>query len=167
MPLSCPPSLKCLQNPTLPWYRSTGTFASPRVSDSALWFMESLLTDFSIVPPSSPGSTSSALLAVDVNIFAHEFINIFRFSHQTTVHPADIQVVNTIDDDSVRCEEDSARVFLSKDVMERFSDLTAYRPVKPIRQRQSRMRHAPRSTRAPLPSPASTPVLSQFSYPVR
>lgn len=115
------------------------------------------------MPPSTPGSASSALSAVDVAVFAHEFINIFRFSHQTTVHPVDIHVIDYIDENSVSCEEENERVFLSKDVMERFSKLTVYRPVKPIRP--SRMRYAYRSSHTPslLPTQAHT----KFSHPVR
>ena len=117
----------------------------------------------STVPPSTPGSTSSALSTVDATIFAHEFINIFRFSHRAVMHPADIHVIDSIDDDSARYEEENGTVFLSRDVMERFSKLTVRRPVRPIRQ--SRVRHAPRSSHTP---PASAPaVLTHFSYPVR
>lgn len=113
-----------------------------------------------------PGSAASALSAVDVNIFVHEFINIFRFSHRTIVHPADIHVIDFIGDNWVHCEEENERIFLSKDVMERFSKLTVYRPVKPIRR--SRRQYAPRSSRTPpLLSPADTPVLAQLSHPVR
>jgi hypothetical protein len=100
---------------------------------------------------------------VDAIIFAHEFINIFRFSHCTVVHPADIRVIDPIDDDSARYEEENGTVFLAKDVMERFSKLTVYRPMRPIRQSQTR--HARRSSRTPPLSVAST--LTHFSYPVR
>ncbi|KAF9788354.1 hypothetical protein BJ322DRAFT_625943 [Thelephora terrestris] len=115
------------------------------------------------LPPSVPGSAASALSAVDVNVFVHEFINIFRFSHRTVLHPADIHVIDSIGDNWVRCEEENERVFLSKDVMERFSKLMVYRPVKPIRQ--SRRQYAHRSSRTPQLSPAGTPLFTQFSYP--
>jgi len=115
------------------------------------------------IPPSKPGSAASALSAVDVIIFAHEFINIFRFSHRAIVHPADIHVIDPIDDDSARYEEENETVFLSKVVMQRFSKLTVRRPVQPIRQ--SRMRRALRSSRTPPLS--APPILSHFSHPVR
>jgi len=112
------------------------------------------------IPSSTPGSAASALSAVDATIFAHEFINIFRFSHRAVVHPADIHVIDTIDDGSARYDEENDTVFLSKDVMERFSKV--HRPVRPIHQ--SRMRHARRSSRTPpLPVP---PVLAHLSYPM-
>jgi len=100
------------------------------------------------VPPSSPGSAASALSAVEAIVFTHEFINIFRFSHHAVLHPADIRVIDPIDDESARYEEENGTVFLSKDVMERFSKLTVHRPVRPIRQ--SRVRHPLRSNRTPV-----------------
>ncbi|KAF9652577.1 hypothetical protein BDM02DRAFT_3183609 [Thelephora ganbajun] len=114
------------------------------------------------IPPFMPGSAASALSAVDATIFAHEFINIFRFSHYAVVHPADIHIIDPIDDDSAQYEEEDGRVFLSKGIMERFSKLTVYRPVKPIHQ--SRTRRVHRSSRtSPLSAP---PILTQSSYPV-
>lgn len=159
--LPYPQPQKPLQNPTLPWLRSMETFVSLRVSRNIPQRDLDHHSSNSAVPPSAPGSTASALSAVDVNIFAHEFINIFRFSHRAIVHPTDIHVINPVSDDSVRCEEETQRVFLSKDVMERFSKLTVYRPVRPIRSRQHRIRYAHRSTH--------TPPISQLSvsYPLR
>lgn len=162
MPPPHPPPQKYLQNPTLPWLRSMGTSVSLRVSRNTQQHLDHHSLN-STVPPSAPGSTASALSAVDVNIFAHEFINIFRFSHRAIVHPTDIHVIDPVSDDSVRCEEETERVFLSKDVMERFSKLTVYRPVRPIRQR--RIRYAHRSTHTPPIS--HTTVLAQLSYPLR
>lgn len=79
------------------------------------------------------------------------------------MHPTDIRVIDPIDDNSARYEEENGTVFLSRDVMERFSKLTLHRPVGPIRQ--SRMRHTRRSSRTPLLSSPS--VLAHFSYPVQ
>jgi len=70
------------------------------------------------------GSTSSALSFVDATIFIHEFINIFRFSHQTTIHPSDIRFIDPIDERCTKYEEDNGTVFLAKDVMERLRKLT-------------------------------------------
>jgi len=72
----------------------------------------------------TPGSTSSALSAVDATIFIHEFINIFRFSYQAIIHPSEIHIIDPIDEQSTRYEEDNGTVFLSKDVMERLRKLT-------------------------------------------
>jgi len=171
-PCRVPPSyplspLRCLQNLALPWHRSTGASVWLRVSGSVPQALESPFSNrgsSSAVPPSTPGSTASALSTVDATIFAHEFINIFRFSHRTVMHPADIRVIDPIDDDSARYEEENGTVFLSRDVMERFSKLTVRRPVRPIRQSRLGARHAPRSSHAPPPSAPA--VLTHLSYPV-
>jgi len=60
----------------------------------------------------------SALGTVDVKVFRHEFINIFRFSELRTLHPNDIHLTEQIHDDSIRYEEDNETVFLSRDAMD-------------------------------------------------
>jgi len=66
----------------------------------------------------------SALSAVDVKIFRHEFISIFRFAENCSLHPADIRILEPIDDRLTRYEEDSETVFLARNVMERMRKLT-------------------------------------------
>lgn len=61
--------------------------------------------------------------AVDVRIFRHEFINIFRLIETASVHPTDIRILETIDDQLQRYEEDSGTVFLAKQVIERMQRL--------------------------------------------
>jgi hypothetical protein len=75
---------------------------------------------------STPESTASgsALTTVDVKIFRHEFITIFRLVEKTTLHPADIRILETIDDHSKRYEEENETVFLAKDLMERLRKMT-------------------------------------------
>lgn len=102
---------------------------------------------------------------MDATIFTHEFINIFRFSHRAVMHPADIHVIDPIADDSARYEEEDGTVFLSRDVMERFSKLTLRRPVRPIRESRTRLGHARRSSH--MSSLSASPVLTHLSYPVR
>jgi len=63
--------------------------------------------------------TASAFTTMDVNIFRHEFIAIFRWSHQMTLHPNDIRILEQIDDQCIRYEEENGTVFMAKDVMER------------------------------------------------
>jgi len=63
--------------------------------------------------------TASAFTTMDVNIFRHEFIAIFRWSHQMTLHPNDIRILEHIDDQCIRYEEENGTVFMAKDVMER------------------------------------------------
>lgn len=161
MPPSYPPSplRLCPKNLTSPWHRSTETFVWLRVSSSVSQPLKPPFTNGNsthVVPSSTPGSAASALSAVEATIFVHEFINIFRFSHRAVVHPADIHVIDTIDDDSARYDEENDTVFLSKDVMERFSKLMGHRPI-----RQSRARRSSRT----LPIPA--PPVAHFSYPMR
>jgi len=69
--------------------------------------------------PTDRESTSSALTTVDLNIFKHEFITIFRWSHQTTVHPNDMRILEQIDERCIRYEEENGTVFVAKDVVER------------------------------------------------
>jgi hypothetical protein len=64
------------------------------------------------------------LTFVDVKIFKHEFISIFRFSEYRTLHPSDISILESIDEQLTRYEEDSETVFLARDVMERMRKLT-------------------------------------------
>ncbi|TEB29935.1 hypothetical protein FA13DRAFT_1573202, partial [Coprinellus micaceus] len=73
------------------------------------------------VPCSAP---QSAFLPIDVNVFKHEFITIFRFSESTTLHPADFQILEPIDDSLLRYEEENDTVFLAKSLMERLRRFT-------------------------------------------
>ena len=57
--------------------------------------------------------------------FGHKFITIFRYSHSTSVHPADMHAFYAL---YVRCalyEEDKDTVFLVKDAMAHMQKLTA------------------------------------------
>ena len=66
----------------------------------------------------------SALSAVEAQIYAHEFITIFRYSHPAVLHPSDIRILEWLDEQSVLDEEDKGTVFLARDVMERLRRLT-------------------------------------------
>jgi hypothetical protein len=66
----------------------------------------------------------SALSAVEAQIYAHEFITIFRYSHPALLHPSDIRILEWLDEQSVLDEEDKGTVFLARDVMERLRRLT-------------------------------------------
>lgn len=71
----------------------------------------------------------------DVNIFRHEFITQFRFSHSATVHPSDLYIIEPIDEQCTLYEEEKGTVFLARDVMARMQRLTmnayAGRPQSP------------------------------------
>ena len=69
-------------------------------------------------------SCHSALSAVEAQIYAHEFITIFRYSHPAVLHPSDIRILEWLDEQSVLDEADKGTVFLARDVMERLSRLT-------------------------------------------
>jgi hypothetical protein len=66
----------------------------------------------------------SALSAVEAQIYAHEFITIFRYSHPVVLHPSDIRILEWLDEQSVLDEADKGTVFLARDVMERLRRLT-------------------------------------------
>jgi len=72
----------------------------------------------------SYATPASALTAVDVKVFRHEFISIFRFSEFRTLHPSDISILEPIDDRLTKYEEDNETVFLARNVMERMRKLT-------------------------------------------
>ena len=67
---------------------------------------------------------SSALMAADVHVFRHEFITLFRYSHRATVHPADMHILEPIDEAHTLYEEDKGIVFLARELMARLQKLT-------------------------------------------
>jgi hypothetical protein len=69
----------------------------------------------------------SALTTVDVKVFRHEFISIFRFAEYRTLHPTDITILEPINEQLTRYEEENETVFLARDVMERMRKLSAPR----------------------------------------
>ncbi|EPQ53691.1 hypothetical protein GLOTRDRAFT_45115 [Gloeophyllum trabeum ATCC 11539] len=80
------------------------------------------------------GSAASALAVVDVDIFRHEFISIFRYSHSTSLHPSDIHIIEPIAPEHVLYEEENGTAFLAKNVMERLRSATErHRPMPPRR----------------------------------
>ncbi|KZT00639.1 uncharacterized protein LAESUDRAFT_732052 [Laetiporus sulphureus 93-53] len=76
------------------------------------------------VPEPAQGDVSSALVASDVHIFRHEFITQFRFSHSTSLHPADLHILEPIDEQHTLYEEEKGVVFLARDLMARLQKLT-------------------------------------------
>src|SRR6266850_3567308 len=69
-------------------------------------------------------SCHSSLAVVEAQIYAHEFITIFRYSHPAVLHPSDIRILEWLDEQSVLDEADKGTVFLARDVMERLRRLT-------------------------------------------
>ena len=76
------------------------------------------------VPHAHQGSMSSALVPSDVHIFRHEFITQFRFSHSAALHPADLHILEPIDEAHTLYEEDKGIVFLARELMARLQKLT-------------------------------------------
>ncbi|TFK49321.1 hypothetical protein OE88DRAFT_410565 [Heliocybe sulcata] len=76
------------------------------------------------------GSAASALAVVDVNVFRHEFISIFRYSHSTSLHPADVHIIEPVAAEHVLYEEDNGTAFLAKPVIERLR--RASEPRRPV-----------------------------------
>jgi len=116
----------CSQNSTIKPVCNI-TFVPPSVDGSQFAFArikgDVYLVQLSMSTPESTAS-GSALTTVDVKIFRHEFITIFRLVEKTTLHPADIRILETIDDHSKRYEEENETVFLAKDLMERLRKMT-------------------------------------------
>ncbi|CAA7268533.1 unnamed protein product [Cyclocybe aegerita] len=92
----------------------------------------------------SSSTPVSALTPLDIKLFRHEFISIFRFAGARTLHPADIAIVEPIDERLTKYEEENETVFLARGVMERMRRLsgvgvgggrTRYAPAQRTRQR--------------------------------
>ncbi|RDX54782.1 hypothetical protein OH76DRAFT_1340453 [Lentinus brumalis] len=95
--------------------------------------------------PDSParGGMSSALMVADVHVFRHEFITQFRYSHHATVHPADMHILEPIEEHCTLYEEEKGTVFLARDVMTRMQKLSM-QARRPVPLRAQRYLHRPR-----------------------
>ena len=106
---------------------------------------------------------SSALMAADVHVFRHEFITLFRYSHRATVHPADMHILEPIDDRATLYEEDKGTVFLARDVMAKLQRFTmdSRRPGMGMGMRYHRPRQSTgMSMSRPVHSPPARAVRS-------
>ncbi|KAJ7855549.1 hypothetical protein B0H13DRAFT_2357767 [Mycena leptocephala] len=93
-----------------------GQFAIALV-DGAIWL--SLPTPAFTIE-SAPNLTSAG---VDVKVFRHEFIHIFRYLEHRVIRPVDVRIIQRIDDRHRVYEEENETVFLAREVMERMSKL--------------------------------------------
>lgn len=91
-------------------------------------------------PVSAPAS--ALLPAADVKVFRHEFITIFRYSHSTSVHPADLHVLHALDARCALYEEDKGTVFLARDAAAHLQKLVAMARGAPHPQRPQARRPA-------------------------
>ncbi|VDB92446.1 unnamed protein product [Peniophora sp. CBMAI 1063] len=76
-----------------------------------------------LVQLNAPLSTAHALSVVDATIYRHEFINIFRHSHDIALHPSEVRVLELLGPASVARDEAAGQVFLARDVMARLGAL--------------------------------------------
>lgn len=104
-------------------HTSDGYFAFARINNEVYLVQGTyIMNSFSLTHcfcSVSCATPISALTTVDVKIFRHEFVTIFRFSESKTFHPADICIVEPIDDRLTRYEEENETVFLAKDLVAR------------------------------------------------
>lgn len=122
LPLPLPASLHTSTQATLPWPASEVKSSLSRVCLTIclsppfvyLYFF------FSV----SYATPASALTTVDVKIFRHEFVKMFRFSEARTLHPTDICILETIDDNLTHYEQENETVFLAKQVTDQMRRLT-------------------------------------------
>jgi len=91
---------------------------------STSYFEFSFFLTCPTVPLVSYATPASALTTLDAKVFRHEFISIFRFAGHRTLHPADITILEPIDGQLIRYEEDNETVFLARNVMERMRKLS-------------------------------------------
>ena len=89
-----------------------------------LVFVCSRLTSTLAIASIVQGGTPSALAVTDVDVFRHEFITQFRYSHRTTVHPAHLRILVPIADHATLYEEDKGTVFLARDIVACMQKLT-------------------------------------------
>ena len=68
---------------------------------------------------------------VQVDVFRHEFIAMFRWSYFATLHPSDIRVLEMIDDECVRYEEESGAAFMNREAIARMSKWSNRRSPRP------------------------------------
>lgn len=71
-----------------------------------------------------PQAPPSPLTAVDIDVFRHEFVTLFRYSHSAAVHPSDIRILERLPDAETLHEEENGTVFLAKDLVARLSQWT-------------------------------------------
>ncbi|KAG1741442.1 uncharacterized protein EDB91DRAFT_1052557 [Suillus paluster] len=64
-----------------------------------------------------PIKSETSRESLGILVFRHEFVSIFQYSHDLRVSPEDIRILELLDEDRIRYEEDSGTVFLAKDLM--------------------------------------------------
>ncbi|KAL0566742.1 hypothetical protein V5O48_015260 [Marasmius crinis-equi] len=89
-----------------------GYFAFAKIKDEVCLVQVSSLTPI------------TALTTIDIKIFRHEFITIFRLLESRTMHPDDINIIEILDDRLKCYEEEKETVFLAKEAVQRLRKLS-------------------------------------------
>ncbi|KAJ7835399.1 hypothetical protein B0H13DRAFT_1913589 [Mycena leptocephala] len=91
--------------------------------DGAIW-----LVRVSLPTPASAFESAPNLAAagVDLKVFRHEFIHIFRYLENRVRRPVDVHIIQRVDDRH-RVYEENETVFLAREVMEQMSGLMTER----------------------------------------
>ncbi|KAK7684985.1 hypothetical protein QCA50_011820 [Cerrena zonata] len=66
----------------------------------------------------------SSLLVSDIRVYRHEFLTIYRYSHNATVHPSDIHVLKRLDDLCTIGEDIPETITLPREIVSRFEGLS-------------------------------------------
>ncbi|KAJ3482799.1 hypothetical protein NLI96_g6733 [Meripilus lineatus] len=109
---------------------NAGTVTATDSTTSAPFAFAQINGEICLVQLPSP-LVPSPFIACDVRLFRHELITIFRYSHSTSFHPSDIQILEFLDERTTLYEEDKGTVFLSREAvarMQRLAALSAYSP---------------------------------------
>ncbi|KAG5352364.1 hypothetical protein E4T56_gene19296 [Termitomyces sp. T112] len=72
----------------------------------------------------SHDTPAPALTTVDVKIFRHEFITIFRLLETKTLHPSNIFIIEPINEFHILYEEENETVFLARELVGRLQILS-------------------------------------------
>ncbi|KAF9494796.1 hypothetical protein BDN71DRAFT_1356725, partial [Pleurotus eryngii] len=80
--------------------------------------------DVCLVQISLSASPASKVGTTEVKIFRHEFITIFRLSHSITLSSSDLRILEPIDDEVLKYEEEKETVFLAKELVEQLRRMT-------------------------------------------
>lgn len=87
-------------------------------STSTAFFAFAVIKGFvCLVQITTPRSMDSTSVLLDVSIFRHEFVSMWRYSHTVQLYPSEIGAFLALNTHSVRYEEDSGTIFLAKDLM--------------------------------------------------
>ncbi|KIJ63184.1 hypothetical protein HYDPIDRAFT_93223 [Hydnomerulius pinastri MD-312] len=109
--------MTCQRLPAQKVSKSSVSFAAPSLSSQSDGGSEAHFAFARVQGDVCLVQRTSTTPFLDIPIFRHEFVSIFRYSHSVHVHPTEVRVLEPLDTHAVRYEEDSGTVFLAKDLM--------------------------------------------------